>query len=37
MDDCVSQFESGAEATAVQTLRDCRVFSNGAKRLDCGG
>ena len=28
--------ESGAEATAVQTLRDELVCPSGAKRLDCG-
>ena len=28
--------ESGAKATAVQTLRDGPAFSNFAKRLDCG-
>ena len=28
--------KSGAEATAVQTLRECRTVSVRAKRLDCG-
>jgi hypothetical protein len=28
--------KSGAEATAVQTLRDCRAAPKFAKRLDCG-
>jgi hypothetical protein len=28
--------ESGAEATAVQTLRDGHAFTNRAERLDCG-
>jgi len=28
--------ESGAKATAVQTLRDMRTRTNSAKRLDCG-
>jgi hypothetical protein len=29
--------KSGAKVTAVQTLRDNRKASSGAKRLDCGG
>jgi len=28
--------QSGAEAAALQTLRDCRGAPNFAKRLDCG-
>ena len=28
--------ESGAEATAVQTLRECLALASCAKRLDCG-
>ena len=28
--------ESGAEATAVQTLRECHAALNHANRLDCG-
>jgi hypothetical protein len=28
--------KSGAEATAVQTLRECPAAANRAKRLDCG-
>ncbi len=28
--------QSGAEATAVQTLRDCPTSPKRAKRLDCG-
>ena len=31
-----STSESGAEATAVQTLRECQTSTNLAKRLDCG-
>ena len=31
-----ARIESGAKATALQTLRDCRASSNFAKRLDCG-
>jgi hypothetical protein len=27
--------ENGAEATAVQTLREVREFWSGAERLDC--
>ena len=30
------QNQSGAKATAVQTLRDFLASSNRAKRLDCG-
>src|ERR1035437_5097345 len=30
-------FQSGAKATALQTLRVCRVSANLAERLDCGG
>jgi hypothetical protein len=33
----LEQFKSGAEATAVQTLRDQQASSDCAKRLDCGG
>jgi hypothetical protein len=29
-------FHGGAEAAAVQTLRDCQAPANRAKRLDCG-
>ncbi|HEX5218840.1 MAG TPA: DUF1549 domain-containing protein, partial [Verrucomicrobiae bacterium] len=32
-----TQPESGAKATAVQTLRACPTFAYLAKRLDCGG
>src|SRR2546425_12366152 len=28
--------KSGAKATAVQTLRDCRACPDRAKRLECG-
>jgi exopolysaccharide biosynthesis protein len=29
--------KSGAEVTAVQTLRESESILNGAERLDCGG
>ena len=34
--DSLPRAESGAEATAVQTLRDDQAHLNRAKRLDCG-
>jgi hypothetical protein len=36
MTDSGSTRQSGAKATAVQTLRDGRTSSKCAKRLDCG-
>jgi hypothetical protein len=29
--------KSGAEVTAIQTLREDRAWANRAERLDCGG